>query len=657
MARAKQQRPDPRLEVARNAWAAVAGNPMFRALSGDPTGVDWRELRMAWAEDTALIRARGHARVGTDGTVTANKHSPLELDEWVWVFAHCALHLGFGHLDPPGAASAEASSAGVSTGVSTGVDAAGVDAAGVDAAGRGGARSDAAGRVDAELAVARCVVVARFQHELRLGRAPVLLPELPTAPEEQLAERWRVSGIPAGMAGCGTGGADADVDPTPVAPRSPRWRPPGTVPATPAGPMSWSDRLALGLGQAAAAAVEHAGTLRPVDRGTGRRPDEAWESARRWFVSSYPLLAGLAAGFTIVSDVTVSRDLSISVAAVDPAAAEIYVNPFAPLTSDERRFVIAHEMLHAALRHGDRVAHRDPYLWNIATDYVINGWLVEMAVGDLPEGVLYDPQFKDAGAEEVYDRIATDLRRLRRLGTLRGRGLGDILCDARRPHRGTELDEYYRRALATGLAFHESHGRGWLPAALVQEIRALEHPPLPWDAQLARWFEEHVRGPAPRRSYARASRRQSATPDIPRPGWLWPEEEVERATFGVVLDTSGSMDRTLLGKALGAIASYATARDVPAARVVFCDAAAYDAGYLPVADIAGRVRVKGRGGTILQPGVRLLERAADFPADAPILVITDGYCDHVRVRREHAFLVPDTARLPFTPRGPVFRLR
>jgi len=123
-----------------------------------------------------------------------------------------------------------------------------------------------------------------------------------------------------------------------------------------------------------------------------------------------------------------------------------------------------------------------------------------------------------------------------------------------------------------------------------------------------------------------------------------------------VLDTSGSMDRQLLGMALGAIASYAIARDVPRARVVFCDAAAYDAGYLAVEDIAGRVQVRGRGGTELQPGITLLERADDFPADAPILVITDGYCDVVRIRRDHAFLVPEGARLPFTPKGPVFHL-
>jgi predicted metal-dependent peptidase len=211
--------------------------------------------------------------------------------------------------------------------------------------------------------------------------------------------------------------------------------------------------------------------------------------------------------------------------------------------------------------------------------------------------------------------------------------------------------------LTTGLAFHESAGRGLLPSGLVAEIRVLDQPPLPWDAQLARWFDEHFPAEQPHRSYARASRRQAATPDIPRPGRIRPDETVRRSTFGVVLDTSGSMNHELLGKALGAIASYALARDVPAARVVFCDAAAYDAGYLPVEQIAGRVRVRGRGGTLLQPGINLLERADDFPADGPILVITDAECDVVRVRREHAFLVPQNARLPFTPRGPVFRLR
>jgi hypothetical protein len=48
--------------------------------------------------------------------------------------------------------------------------------------------------------------------------------------------------------------------------------------------------------------------------------------------------------------------------------------------------------------------------------------------------------------------------------------------------------------------------------------------------------------------------------------------------------------------------------------------------------------------------------AEDFPTGAPVLIITDAACDVLRVRRDHAFLVPEGARLPFTPRGPVFRM-
>ncbi|MFC7012270.1 AAA family ATPase [Streptomyces viridiviolaceus] len=46
----------------------------------------------------------------------------------------------------------------------------------------------------------------------------------------------------------------------------------------------------------------------------------------------------------------------------------------------------------------------------------------------------------------------------------------------------------------------------------------------------------------------------------------------------------------------------------------------------------------------------------DFPSAAPVLVVTDGRCDVLRVRREHAYLIPQGARLPFTARGPVFRV-
>ncbi|MFS8104426.1 hypothetical protein LFM09_45700 [Lentzea alba] len=419
-------------------------------------------------------------------------------------------------------------------------------------------------------------------------------------------------------------------------------------------PEKWAQRFATGLSNAAVAAIDVAGGARSSLSDTRPMKTE-WDLALSWFVSNYPLLGALASVMKVVADAELARGWDISIAAVSTASAEIYVNPLAGLKRDEWRFVLAHEMLHAALRHCDRVGGRDPYLWNIAADFVVNGWLVEMGVGSAPEGVLHDPELRGLSAESVYDRIAVDLRRYRKLMTLRGKG-GDLLGEPLRgPADVTDLDEFYRRALLTGLSYHTS-SRGLLPAGLVEEIRALEHPPLSWDAQLARWFEEFVPAVEKRRTYARASRRQASTPDIPRPGWVRPESLESRPTFGVVLDTSGSMDPKLLGKALGAIASYAAARDVPAARVVFCDAVAYDAGYVPVEDIAGRVSVRGRGGTVLQPGIDLLERASDFPSAGPVLVITDGWCDVLRIRREHAFLIPAGAHLPFRARGPVFRM-
>lgn len=80
------------------------------------------------------------------------------------------------------------------------------------------------------------------------------------------------------------------------------------------------------------------------------------------------------------------------------------------------------------------------------------------------------------------------------------------------------------------------------------------------------------------------------------------------------------MSAELVGLALGAAASYSVAKEVPFVRVVFCDAAAYDTGYV-----------------------------------APILLITDGCIERgLQIRHEHAFLIPRGKRLPFRPLGKVF---
>lgn len=297
------------------------------------------------------------------------------------------------------------------------------------------------------------------------------------------------------------------------------------------------------------------------------------------------------------------------------------------------------------------------YLWNVACDYVINGWLVEMNVGVMPEvGILNDEKLKNMSAESIYDMLIENIRQNSKLNTLRGYHKGDIIGESKNSkNNSVSVDDFCRSALQQRIEYHQSSGRGYIPAGLIEEIKALAMPPVPWDVQLAEWFDLCFSPLEKYRSYARPSRRQSCTPDIPRPRYTYHDAFSDGRTFGVVIDTSGSMTPQDIGKALGAVASYANAHDVPCARVIFCDAHAYDAGYLSTDDIAGRVEVKGRGGTRLQPGIDALQNAEDFPKDGPILIITDGAIEHrLIIHRNHAFLLPRRGRLPFQAKGDVF---
>lgn len=545
----------------------------------------------------------GWAYVNADGYIHVHPKRRGTPEEWMYVLAHCLLHLGMGHFET---------------------------------------------QTPDRLWNAACdCVAARFLADLKLGKPPEGIPaRLPDGVKEerQLYALLRERDA-APYFGYGVMGHEADMRWVKVS----AWRQ----------SVQWKQLFAHGLRTAVSNAVDVAAGKAETIYGGERKTLAAL--TKDWFISNYPLLGAIASGFKLVEEPAVCQSMQISVAAVNTTLQEIYINPAAALSADEMRFVMAHEFLHAALRHDVRCQGRDAQLWNVACDYVINGWLRKMRLGEMPYGLLYDERFETLSAESVYDRIVTDMRTFRKLATLRGVGLGDVISEGEswwENGPGVDLDAYYRDALMQGLEYHMQQARGYLPGDMVEEIRSLAHPPIPWDVELAKWFDEQFAPIEKVRTYARISRRQSSTPDIPRPAWRLEDSALEGRTFGVLLDTSGSMDRVLLARALGAVASYSVARDVNAVRVVFCDAAAYDQGVMRPEEIAGSVKVRGRGGTVLQPGVDLLDADKTFPKNAPLLIITDGGCDVLRIRgREHAFLIPRGANLPFLPKGKVFRMK
>ena len=68
-----------------------------------------------------------------------------------------------------------------------------------------------------------------------------------------------------------------------------------------------------------------------------------------------------------------------------------------PMTDEELKFLVAHEVGHPMFEHPWRRHDRDPKKWNIAGDYTINECLVNDNIGKMPEGGLQDTDTYNAG--------------------------------------------------------------------------------------------------------------------------------------------------------------------------------------------------------------------------------------------------------------------
>ncbi len=581
--------------------------PAFRP---DAVGVLLRPL----AAELALVTKAGreYARISGFGAIDAaakrvflNPTVPGEhgVDDWAYVLLHLLLHLGLEHHLTP---------------------------------------------ADAALRAAREAQVDALAASLGVvSRPPGYTPlDMPGDDAERTAERLRAGALgPVPLFTL----AGPDRDDVILAPNA----------------VGFADRFAEGL--------EALVGLRAEQLQPGRRKGERSiaEQARAYVINRYPLLAGMAAQIRIISDPAIVNREGVESAAVNPRLGEIYLSVDNGTTLREAVFLLGHELLHLGLRHADRIGGRDPFIWNLACDFKCNQYLVEMGVGVMPQfGALYDPALGTLSAESIYDHLVTHVGSKRghqsKYRTYAGLGRGDmILAGPRVVLRGdvTTLEDAWVRALCFGLDACRigggTWGRGLIPAELEEEIEALDVAPIAWDVALAHWFEANVRSPEPVRTYARASRRQAATPDIPRPRYWTPEWIVRQATFGVILDTSASMDRERLATALGAIAAYAESRAVRWVRLVHCDASPYDDGYVDTDEFRRRYPVKGRGGTVLFPAVQYLLAQPDFPPDAPVLLLSDGECepDMPPIPRTHAWVLPtDGWVVPPRTGGEVFRV-
>jgi len=78
------------------------------------------------------------------------------------------------------------------------------------------------------------------------------------------------------------------------------------------------------------------------------------------------------------------------------------------LSLEEVEFVMANGAMHAVLQHQDRVAERTKWLWQTASDYVVNSMLVKNGMS-LPEYAYFEEKFDGMYVEEVYEYLRAEM--------------------------------------------------------------------------------------------------------------------------------------------------------------------------------------------------------------------------------------------------------
>ena len=226
---------------------------------------------------------------------------------------------------------------------------------------------------------------------------------------------------------------------------------------------------------------------------------------------------------------------------------------------DEVVFGMGHEVLHCVYDHMDktRLANRDPRLWNIANDYVINADLVEAKIGEQIKlvDICFDWKYRGKTSEEIYDDLfqkalqngnvvfidSFDDHIYRDEGDDADGGEGKEGNDGTKgPVRYTqaEKDQIKQEFQNAVVQSAKAAGAGNLPGGVKRLINSLLNPQLGWRELLPMQIQSVIKSDY---TYLRPSRKGLDA------GFYMPGMDREQTIdVAIAIDTSGSISNDML---------------------------------------------------------------------------------------------------------------
>ena len=187
---------------------------------------------------------------------------------------------------------------------------------------------------------------------------------------------------------------------------------------------------------------------------------------------------------------------------------------FNELNNKEIEFVIAHEILHCVFDHLTRREDRNPMLFNISADYIVNNLLVRDRIGEKPKLIDCFQDFKYDGwtSEEVYDELFKEAEKngkefLEQLGELLDEHLdwegegedGKNGKDGKNKKKGPpkyskeELKKIKEEIKEGMMSAAQAAGAGNLPGEIKRMIKDLTEPKMNWREILRQQIQSTIR--------------------------------------------------------------------------------------------------------------------------------------------------------------------
>lgn len=291
---------------------------------------------------------------------------------------------------------------------------------------------------------------------------------------------------------------------------------------------------------------------------------------------------------------------------------DIFVSPafWSRMSSQERLGVMAHEVLHAALLHVPRRGQRDPLLWNLAADIVVNGTILSQEGFALPQGHVRNKRLEHLSVEEVYHKLDAQPDLLKQLRL----AFADLLEDpygGLSPAERAELERHWQQALQQGKTLVEVLGQGTVPAGLAREITHLSPSQLDWRAYLWRFL---VQTPTDFQDFDRRFIGQ---------GLYLDSLAGEKLRIFLAVDTSGSVGGKEMALFLGEIQAILRAYPHLEAVLYYADAACY--GPYELSADSEIPKPRGGGGTDFRPFFQTMAREIEDLPSGVCVYLTDGY--------------------------------